>query len=44
MKFKHEKESKQSFFSFDGIDPTEDNPKGAAARIKVAAAILEDEG
>ena len=39
-----EMESKQSFFSFDGIEPTEDNPKGAAARIKVSAAILEDEG
>src|SRR3954452_1599749 len=40
-----EKESKQSFFSFDGTGtmPTEDNPKGAAARIKVSAAILEDE-
>ena len=39
----NEKESKQSFFSFDGIEPTADNPKGAAARIGVSAAILEDE-
>ena len=43
MKFKAEKESKQSFFSFDGIEPTADNLKGAAARIGVSAAILEDE-
>ena len=38
-----EKESKQSFFSFDGFDPTEADLKGAAARINVSAAILEDE-
>ncbi|OEH92199.1 flagellar hook-associated protein FlgK [Bacillus solimangrovi] len=36
-------QSKKNFFDYAGsVMPTKDNPKGAAANIKVSAAIIED--